>query len=139
MSGNTEGNPYRSSQEAHLEGETRRALRGLIQRGCAFLTAALVTLGVLFAAAALAESIPAPAPASGLNWADTPNDAGRSVELEWKLSPDDSLANGRVAGYLLVESQTGHVQEPGYVADISSTVGQYKINPPLSDSLFEDQ
>ncbi len=51
------------------------------------------------------------------------------------------LANryGRVAGYLLVESQTGHVQEPGYVADITSTIDQYKINPSLPESLFENQ
>jgi hypothetical protein len=43
---------------------------------------------------------------------------------------------GRVDGNLVVESQTGHVEEPGYVADISSTIGDYKINPALSDSVF---
>ncbi len=46
---------------------------------------------------------------------------------------------GRVEGNLLVESQTGHVQEPGYVADITSTIGDYKINPTLPDSVFESQ
>jgi hypothetical protein len=46
---------------------------------------------------------------------------------------------GRVSGYLVVESQTGHVQEPGYEADIDSTLSDYKINPPLSDSLFAAQ
>lgn len=46
---------------------------------------------------------------------------------------------GKVGGNLLVESQTGHVQEPGYVADISSTIGDYHVNVPLSDSLFADQ
>jgi hypothetical protein len=44
---------------------------------------------------------------------------------------------GRVDGYLVVESQSGRVEEPGYVADISSTIDGYKINPPLSDSVFE--
>jgi len=44
---------------------------------------------------------------------------------------------GRVQGFLVVESQTGHVQEPGYVADIDSTIDGYKINPALSDALFE--
>ncbi|HEY6450936.1 MAG TPA: hypothetical protein VIX60_09690 [Candidatus Cybelea sp.] len=45
----------------------------------------------------------------------------------------------RVEGNLLVDSQTGHVAEPGYVADITSTIGDYKINPTLSDSVFESQ
>jgi hypothetical protein len=44
---------------------------------------------------------------------------------------------GRVQGYLVVESQTGHVQEPGYVADIESTIGGYQMNTPLADSLFD--
>lgn len=44
---------------------------------------------------------------------------------------------GRVAGNLVVESQTGHVDEPGYVADIAATLDGYKINPPLPDGIFE--
>jgi len=44
---------------------------------------------------------------------------------------------GRVDGNLVVESQSGHVEEPGYTADISTTIDGYKINPVLSDSLFE--
>ena len=43
---------------------------------------------------------------------------------------------GHVGGYLVIESQSGHIEEPGYVADISSTIDGYKINPPLSDTLF---
>jgi hypothetical protein len=43
---------------------------------------------------------------------------------------------GNVDGNLVVESQTGHVQEPGYVADIKSTLGEYKLNPDLSDAIF---
>lgn len=42
----------------------------------------------------------------------------------------------RVQGFLVVESQTGHVEEPGYTADIDSEIGDYKMNPSLSDSLF---
>lgn len=43
---------------------------------------------------------------------------------------------GRVQGNVLVESQTGHVDEPGYVADLSSTIDNYTINPTLPDSIF---
>jgi hypothetical protein len=43
---------------------------------------------------------------------------------------------GRVDGNLLVQSQTGHVEEPGYTADITSTIGDYKLNPTLSDGMF---
>lgn len=43
---------------------------------------------------------------------------------------------GRVDGNYVVESQTGHVEEPGYVADLSSTIGNYTINPTLPDSVF---
>jgi hypothetical protein len=49
---------------------------------------------------------PPPAPPSGLTWSDIPNDAGRSVLLEWKLSPDDSAANGRVTAYYLERSES---------------------------------
>jgi hypothetical protein len=43
---------------------------------------------------------------------------------------------GQVDGNLLVTSQTGHVQEPGYTADITSTIDNYKINATLSDNVF---
>ena len=45
----------------------------------------------------------------------------------------------RVRNDLLVESQKGHVEEPGYVADLSSTIGDYRINPSLPDGLFVDR
>jgi outer membrane lipoprotein-sorting protein len=38
---------------------------------------------------------------------------------------------------VVVASQKGHVEEPGYAADLSSTIDNYKINPPLSDSVFQ--
>ncbi len=46
---------------------------------------------------------------------------------------------GRENGNVVVQSQTGHVSEPGYVADITSTIDGYKLNANLSDDLFEDQ
>jgi hypothetical protein len=44
---------------------------------------------------------------------------------------------GHVDGNLLVVSQVGQVQEPGYTGNITSTIGQYKINPSLPDSIFD--
>jgi outer membrane lipoprotein-sorting protein len=46
---------------------------------------------------------------------------------------------GQVEGNVLVTSQTGHVQEPGYTADITSTIDNYQINAPLSDGVFASQ
>lgn len=43
---------------------------------------------------------------------------------------------GRVDGNLVVQSQTGHVEEPGYSADLDSRIDNYKINPALPDSVF---
>jgi hypothetical protein len=45
---------------------------------------------------------------------------------------------GRVKGNVVVEAQTGHVEEPGYVADITSTIDAYKINSALPDGVFEN-
>lgn len=46
---------------------------------------------------------------------------------------------GAVDGNTVVTSQTGHVEEPGYVADVTSTIDHYAINPELSDSVFTQQ
>jgi len=53
------------------------------------------------APAASRAGVPAPAPPSGLNFLDVPNDAGSALQLEWRLSPDDSLGRGIVTGYVL--------------------------------------
>ena len=45
----------------------------------------------------------------------------------------------RVDNNVVVQSQKGHVEEPGYVADLSSTIDDYKINPSLPDSVFSGQ
>jgi len=44
---------------------------------------------------------PAPAPASGLEWKDVPNDAGKAVELDWHPSPDEARSAGSVTQYVL--------------------------------------
>ena len=46
----------------------------------------------------------APAPPSGLTWADVPNDAGRGLELTWKPSPDDTEGRTVVTRYYLERS-----------------------------------
>lgn len=46
---------------------------------------------------------------------------------------------GNQSGNIVVESQSGHVTEPGYDADINSTIGDYKINPTLADDLFSSE
>lgn len=46
---------------------------------------------------------------------------------------------GTVDGNTVVTSQTGHVEEPGYVADVTSTIDHYAINPDLADSVFSEQ
>jgi hypothetical protein len=60
--------------------------------GATLSAAALLILAFhspILAQSAPAGDMPAPAPASGLTWADVVNDAGRGVTLTWKLSPDD--------------------------------------------------
>ncbi|HTZ55204.1 MAG TPA: hypothetical protein VMB20_09055 [Candidatus Acidoferrum sp.] len=43
---------------------------------------------------------------------------------------------GVVQGNTMVTSQTGHVEEPGYIGDFTTTLSRYQINPQLPDSLF---
>lgn len=43
----------------------------------------------------------------------------------------------RVQGDLLITSQTGSVDEPGYKGTITATLSDYKINPQLDDSIFD--
>ena len=42
----------------------------------------------------------------------------------------------QVRGNTVVGSQTAHVAQPGYSADISSTLDNYTLNPTLSDDIF---
>jgi outer membrane lipoprotein-sorting protein len=43
---------------------------------------------------------------------------------------------GVIQGNTMVTSQTGHVEEPGYIGDVTTTLSGYRINPDLPDSLF---
>lgn len=43
---------------------------------------------------------------------------------------------GSVDGNVVILSQSGHVEEPGYTADITSTLDNYTINVPIADSVF---
>ncbi len=54
------------------------------------------------AAGATSPAVARPAPPSGLVAEDVPNDAGRSIELEWKPSADD-VAGGRVVSQYYLE------------------------------------
>jgi hypothetical protein len=62
------------------------------------------------------------------------------TSLRWNYynGGDAEMTNhyGHQGGNVVVASQTGHVAEPGYVADISSTIDGYKLNPALSDDIF---
>ncbi len=45
---------------------------------------------------------------------------------------------GKVDGATVVTAQTGHVEEPGYAADITTSIDGYTLNPPLADGLFAE-
>lgn len=42
-----------------------------------------------------------------------------------------------IQGNQLAVAEQGHIQEPGYVADIAATLDGYRVNAALSDSIFE--
>ena len=44
---------------------------------------------------------------------------------------------GQVQGQLVVISQNGTVDEPGYKGTIAATLSDYKMNPQLNDSMFD--
>jgi hypothetical protein len=41
-----------------------------------------------------------------------------------------------VDGNVVIASQNGHVEEPNYTADLSSTIDAYKINAPVNEAVF---
>jgi hypothetical protein len=70
------------------------------------------------------------------------DDAGATVRsMRWNYTNGGyaEMTNhyGNVGGYVVVESQTAHVELPGYTADITSTIDNYKFNPSLSDGIFQ--
>jgi len=52
-----------------------------------------------------AGAVPSPRPARGLTWKDVPDDAGRAIDLQWVLSPDDTLQRALVQGYDVMRSE----------------------------------
>ena len=62
------------------------------------------------------------------------------TRMEWNYrnggTAEMSQAYAEIGDDELPSSQQGHIQEPGYVADISATVDDYHLNVPLSDELF---
>lgn len=58
------------------------------------------------AAESAPDTVPAPRPPSGLVFADVPDDAGRAIDLEWILSPDDSAGMKLVTRYRLLRAAT---------------------------------
>ncbi|MFN2527944.1 MAG: hypothetical protein ABR584_04410 [Candidatus Baltobacteraceae bacterium] len=42
----------------------------------------------------------------------------------------------QVRGNYIANSQTGHVEFPNYKADVTSSFSNFKINPPIPDSVF---
>lgn len=69
----------------------------------------------------------APAPATGLEFHDVENDAGRGIDLHWKLSADDRTRSQAVTGYVLERAQT-----PGGPWAVVDTL------PRLTDSKTDD-
>jgi hypothetical protein len=56
--------------------------------------------------AAAPDTVPAPRPPAGLVFADVPDDAGRAIDLDWRLSPDDTVGQHLVTGYRLLRATT---------------------------------
>lgn len=82
--------------------QARRAKRFAARALVAAL--ALISWGKLAAAAPF--SIAAPRPASGLEAADIPDDAGHGILLSWRPSPDDSAGRPLVTQYYLERSES---------------------------------
>jgi len=61
---------------------------------------------------ALPDFVP-PLPVTGLVVADTPNDAGGSLDLSWALSPDDGAGAGDVYGYKVYRRGQSSAYVPG--------------------------
>ena len=68
--------------------------------------ASAASAGGAEAPAAAPDTVAAPRPPSGLVFADVPDDAGRAIDLEWRLSPDDTLGQHLVTSYRLLRATT---------------------------------
>ncbi len=81
----------------------------------AMCTVALAQFGPFGSGAPLEESVAetlevvplVPSPVESLMVADTPNDAGNSLDLFWTLSIDEGLASGSIVGYEVYRAASG--------------------------------
>ncbi len=78
------------------------------------------------AVTAVSQRLPiAPAPVSSVTAKDTPNDAGKSITINWDLSPDDLGGRKNVAKYIVLRgtSPTGTFDTVG-----SATAGMHSVS-----------
>ncbi len=83
---------------------TRRLVRRILVWGFG-LALTCSAAGAARAQSADSTSARAPAPPSSLEFHDVANDAGRAIDLTWKLSPDDTVGSLRVSGYVLERTE----------------------------------
>lgn len=62
----------------------------------------------------------------------------RSMRWSYQNGASATMDNtySQRGGYWLITAQAGSVDEPSYKGTISSTISNYKINPPLDDAIF---
>ena len=103
--------------------------------GCALAGAALAKTATPAAKGALptapdsagaAATFAAPAPAFGVQARDTPNDRGTSVDLSWKVSPDEAVRPASVLQYYLQRSKSA--QGPFVSVDSASAGNSEKTD-----------
>jgi len=74
----------------------------------------------------------------------TADDATATITaMKWNYNDGSGYAElhqtfTKVGNAYLIASQTGHVEQSIYKADIDSTFAAYKINAPISDAFFAD-
>src|SRR5258706_4584763 len=104
------------ARQARTPGAWRRAML------LSALALALLPVAVLAPSRARAQGTPSPAPSpaakpdttlaaapqppAGLDWHDVANDAGRSIDLNWKISPDDRAGSPTVVQYVIERSES---------------------------------
>jgi len=81
----------------------RRLVRRIFVLGMGLAMTLLAAGG---ANAQAGDTLRAPAPPSGLEFRDVANDAGRAIDLSWKLSPDDTAGSLRVTAYVLERTES---------------------------------
>ncbi|HEY6867327.1 MAG TPA: fibronectin type III domain-containing protein, partial [Candidatus Eisenbacteria bacterium] len=89
-----------------------------------------LVLGAALLPAVPARAVPPPRPATRLDWSDTPNDAGRAIDLTWTASPDDRPGLGLVSQYRIERAES--VEGP-WVAVDSTGAGTTRATDPTAE------